>query len=55
MNKEDYIQLHTILAKLKYELEIELLEVTSKEYMEELRKQIMAIDEVMKIFIVECE
>lgn len=54
MNKEEYVQLHTLLAKLKYELEIEMLEVTS-DYIKELRKQIDAIDEVMKIFIVECE
>ena len=55
MNKEEYIQLHTLLAKLKYELNIELLNVTNNEYLEELRKQIDAIDEVMKIFIVECD
>lgn len=54
MSKEDYIQLHTILAKIKYELEIEILEATN-EYAKELRKQLGAIDEVMKIFIVECE
>ena len=54
MNKEEYIQLHTLLAKLKYELGIEILEAIT-EYAKELRKQIDAIDEVMKIFIVECE
>lgn len=53
MNKEDYIQLHTILANLKYELEIEILNVANEKYIAELRKQIDAIDEVMKIFIVE--
>ena len=55
MNKEEYIQLHTLLAKLKYELEIELLESANKEYLEELRGHINAIDDVMKIFIVECD
>lgn len=55
MTKEEYIQLHTLLAKIKYELEIEMLEVTNEAYIEELRKQIDALDEVMKIFIVECE
>ena len=55
MKKEEYIQLHTLLAKLKYELEIEILDGATKDYLEELRKQIDAIDEVMKIFIVECE
>lgn len=55
MNKEEYVQLHTLLAKLKYELEIEILNISNKEYVEELRGNINAIDDVMKIFIVECE
>lgn len=55
MNKEEYIKLHTILSKIRYELEMELLEVSDFELIQDIRKQIAAIDEVMKIFIVECE
>ena len=55
MNKEEYVQLHKILAKLKYELEIQMLEVDDFDYIKELKKQSKAIDEVMKIFIVDCE
>lgn len=55
MNKEEYIQFHNMLAKLKYELETEMMEAHDVEYIRELRKQIDAIDEVMKIFIFECE
>ena len=54
MNKEDYVHLHTLLAKLRYELEIELLEVNDT-YINELKKQIEAINTVMEIFIVEGE
>lgn len=54
MNKKDYVLLHSLLAKLKYELQIELLEV-HQDYIDEVKKQIEAVDEVMKIFIVECE
>lgn len=55
MNKEDYVQLHTILAKLKFELQMNLMEISDIDYLRELRTQIDAIDEVMKIFVVECE
>lgn len=54
MSKEDYVSLHTLLAKLKYELEIELLEST-EEYANEIRGHIEAINDVMKVFIMECD
>lgn len=54
MNKKDYVLLHTLLAKLKYELEMELLKAIEK-YAIEMKENIKAIDEIMKIFIVECD
>jgi len=54
MNKEDYVHLHTLLAKLRYELEMELLEVNDN-YINELKKQIEAVNTVMEIFVVEGE
>ena len=53
MNKKDYAMLHYLLAKLKYELQIEVFEGATEKYLEEIKKQLEAIDEVMKIFIVE--
>ena len=55
MNKEEYMQFHALLAKLKYELEIAKIDGATNEYLEELTKQIEAIDEVMRIFVVECD
>lgn len=55
MNKKDYSELHRLLAILKYELEIMMLETDNKKYREQLKGQITAIDNIMKIFIVECE
>jgi hypothetical protein len=56
MNKNEYADLHYLLAKLKYELSITMLEcdVNSK-YAKQLKRQIEEIDDIMKIFIVECE
>lgn len=55
MSKEDYVQLHTLLAKIKYELEVALLNEADFDYIAKMKKQIEAIDEVASIFIVECE
>lgn len=55
MNKEDYVQLHTLLAKMKFELEVDMLENSDLEFIVETKKQIKAIEEVANIFIVECE
>lgn len=52
MDKDDYVELHTLLAKLRFELEIAMLEAT-EEYMVELQKEIEAVNKVMQIFIVE--
>lgn len=54
MNKEDYVHLHTLLAKLRYELEMELLEVNDN-YINKLKKQIEAINTVMEIFVFDSE
>lgn len=55
MNKEDYAQLHYLLAKLKYELLMDCYECDSaSDYVKQLEKQVEAIDEIMKVFIVEC-
>ena len=53
MSKEDYVQLHTLLAKMKFELEVDLLHEADFDYIEKINKQIKAIDEVANIFIVE--
>lgn len=55
MNKEEYVQLHTLLAKLKFELQMDLVQMSEINYLQILRTQIDAIDEVMKIFVMECE
>lgn len=54
MNKQDYAELHYLLAKLKYELEIILLESdANSKYARQIRTQIGEIDDIMKIFIIE--
>ena len=55
MNKKDYSELHRLLALLKYELEVELLGIDNKDYRDEIRSHINAIDDIMRVFIVECE
>lgn len=55
MNKEDYAKLHYLLAKLKYELEVDLCSVTNQEYATEIKGHIEAIDDVMKVFVMECD
>ena len=54
MSKEEYANLHYLLAKLKYELLIESYECDSaSDYVKELREQVEAIDLIMKVFIIE--
>ena len=55
MSKEDYAQLHYLLAKLKYELSMMSFECQSEAYGKELDEQIKAIDLIQKVFIVECD
>lgn len=55
MSKEDYAQLHYLLAKLKYELKMISFECHSEDYEKEVEEQIKAIDLISKVFIVECE
>lgn len=51
MNKKDYVLLHTLLAKLKYELEVDLCSVNNESHVTEIRGHIEAIDDIMKIFV----
>lgn len=54
MSKEEYANLHYLLAKLKYELLIESYECDSaSDYVKELKEQVEAIDLIMKVFIIE--
>ena len=55
MNKKDYSELHRLLAILKYELEIAKIETDNRKYQDQLKQQISSIDNIMKIFIVECD
>ncbi len=55
MNKEEYAKLHYLLAKLKYELEVDFCSATNQEHAIEIKGHIEAIDDVMKVFIIECD
>ena len=55
MSKEDYAQLHYLLAKLKYELMVLSFEYSKEEHKKEVEEQIKAIDLISKVFIVECD
>ena len=56
MNKEEYAMLHYLLAKLRYELEISLMECDcNSKYAKQLRNQIEKLNEVSKIFIIDNE
>lgn len=55
MNKEDFAQLHYLLAKLKYELKMISFECHTEDYKKDLDEQIKAIDLIQKVFIVEGE
>ena len=55
MSKEEYVQLHTILAKLKYIIEKAIVNECDYECTKKLLEQSKAIDEVMKIFTMECD
>ena len=53
MNKEDYVNLHRILAMLKYELKTKLMEENNNYETENLQSDLEAIDKVMNIFMFE--
>lgn len=53
MKKEEYVELHKLLAKLKYEIGITLCEVTNEELINEYQEFLKAINKVMEIFIIE--
>lgn len=53
MNKEDYVNLHRILAILKYELKTKLMEENDNYEIENLQSDLEAIDKVMNIFMFE--
>lgn len=53
MKKHEYIELHRLLAKLKYELVIEMCEMCDKESIKEYQENIKAIDNIMQVFILD--
>lgn len=56
MNKRDYSEFHRLLAILKYELQMDLYDTdASSDYAKDLRKWLEEIEDIMKIFVVECE
>lgn len=55
MNKEDYAQLHYLLSKLRYELEICFCKSNNKKHADKIRGHITAIEDIMKVFIMECD
>ena len=55
MNKKDYVELHRLLAILKYELETDYYSSNNEIYLKQLKEKIAAIDVLMNVFIVECE
>lgn len=53
MNKNEYIELHRLLAKLNYEIAITLCEITNPELMKEYQEYQEAILKVMQIIIID--
>lgn len=53
MNKEDYAQMHYLLAKLKYLLAKDLMRITNKKLKNQIRGTINNIDNICKIVIIE--
>lgn len=53
MNKNEYIDLHRLLAKLNYEIAITLCETTNPELIKEYQEYQEAILKVMQIIIID--
>ena len=53
MNKNEYIDLHRLLAKLNYEIAITLCEITNPELIKEYQEYQEAILKVMQVMIID--
>ena len=53
MNKHEYVELHRLLAKLRYLLAIAICETNDEELIKEYQGNIKAIEDIMKVFIME--
>jgi hypothetical protein len=53
MNKNEYIELHRLLAKLNYEIAITLCETTNPELIKEYQEYQEAILKIMQIMIID--
>ena len=53
MNKNEYIDLHRLLAKLNYEIAITLCETTNPEIIKEYKEYQEAILKIMQIMIID--
>lgn len=53
MNKNEYVELHRLLAKLKFELSISICETSDNKLIKEYRDDIEAIDKIMQVFIID--
>ena len=53
MSKNEYVDLHRLLAKLNYEIAITLCEITNPELIKEYQKYQEAILKIMQIMIID--
>ena len=53
MSKNEYVDLHRLLAKLNYEIAITLCEITNPELIKEYQEYQEAILKVMQIMIID--
>lgn len=53
MNKNEYVDLHRLLAKLNYEIAITLCEITNPELIKEYQEYQEAILKIMQIMILD--
>lgn len=53
MNKNEYVDLHRLLAKLNYEIAITLCEITNPELIKEYQEYQEAILKLMQIMIID--
>lgn len=53
MNKNEYVNLYSLLAKLKYELLISTFELNNEESIKQIQNQIEAINTILQIMIID--
>lgn len=53
MNKNEYVDLHRLLAKLNYEIAITLCEITNPKLIKEYQEYQEAILKIMQIMIID--